>query len=99
MQRKQFTFYRSFYESIQNLKTNKEKLLAYDMIYNLANLKAYMAIPTISDTYMDISQIFDDLKFLPLPVTNSFWEPLPFTRYPFFSRATSASSFAIRSCI
>lgn len=44
------------------------------------------------------SQIFDDLKLLPLPVTNSFCEPLPFTRYPFFSRATSASSFAIRSC-
>ena len=34
------------------------------------------------------SQIFDDLKLLPLPVTNSFCEPLPFTRYPFFSRAT-----------
>ena len=36
MQRKQFTFYRSFYESIQNLKTNKEKLLAYDMICKYA---------------------------------------------------------------
>ena len=36
MNRKQFTFYRSFYESIQNLKTNKEKLLAYDMICKYA---------------------------------------------------------------
>ena len=44
------------------------------------------------------SQIFVDLKLLPLPVINSFCEPLPFTRYPLFSRATSASSFAIRSC-
>ena len=31
------------------------------------------------------SQIFDDLKLLPLPVTNSFCEPLPFTRYPFLA--------------
>jgi hypothetical protein len=36
MQRKQFTFYRSFYESIQNLKTNKEKLQAYEMICKYA---------------------------------------------------------------
>ena len=32
MKRKQFTFYRSFYESIQKLKTNKEKLQAYELI-------------------------------------------------------------------
>ena len=32
MERKQFTFYRSFYESIQKLQTNKEKLQAYEMI-------------------------------------------------------------------
>lgn len=43
------------------------------------------------------SQIFDDLKLFPLPVTNSFRKPLPFTWYPFFNRATSASNFAIRS--
>lgn len=36
MQRKQFTFYRSFYESIQNLKSNKEKLQAYEMICKYA---------------------------------------------------------------
>ena len=36
MKRKQFTFYRSFYESIQNLKTNKEKLQAYEMICKYA---------------------------------------------------------------
>ena len=38
-----------------------EDLLAYDMIYDLANLEAFMAIPTISDAYLDISQIFDEL--------------------------------------
>ena len=32
MQRKQFTFYRSFWESIENLKTDKEKLQSYQML-------------------------------------------------------------------
>jgi hypothetical protein len=36
MERKQFTFYRSFYESIQKLPTNKEKLQAYDLICGYA---------------------------------------------------------------
>ena len=36
MTRKQFTFYRSFYESIQQLPTKKEKLQAYDMICKFA---------------------------------------------------------------
>ena len=36
MERKQFTFYRSFHESIQNLKTNKEKLQAYEMLCEYA---------------------------------------------------------------
>ncbi len=36
MERKQFTFYQSFYESIQCLKTNKEKLQAYDMLCRFA---------------------------------------------------------------
>ena len=36
MERKQFTFYSSFYESIQHLKTNKEKLQAYDMLCRFA---------------------------------------------------------------
>ena len=36
MERKQFTFYRSFYESIQHLKTNKEKLQAYDLLCRYA---------------------------------------------------------------
>ena len=36
MTRKQFTFYRSFYESIQQLPTKKEKLQAYEMICNYA---------------------------------------------------------------
>ena len=36
MTRKQFTFYRSFYESIENLKTNKEKLQAYQILCRYA---------------------------------------------------------------
>ena len=32
MKRKQFTFYRSFYENIERLPTNKEKLQAYQLI-------------------------------------------------------------------
>jgi hypothetical protein len=36
MTRKQFTFYRSFYESIERLPTNKEKLQAYKMICEYA---------------------------------------------------------------
>lgn len=32
MKRKQFTFYQSFYESIEKLPTNKEKLQAYQLI-------------------------------------------------------------------
>ena len=36
MERKQFTFYSSFYESIQCLKTNKEKLQAYDLLCRYA---------------------------------------------------------------
>ena len=36
MQRKQFTFYRSFWEAIENLSTNKEKLQAYQMLCDYA---------------------------------------------------------------
>ena len=36
MQRKQFTFYRSFWESIEKLPTNKEKLQAYQLICRYA---------------------------------------------------------------
>lgn len=32
MERKQFTFYRSFWEAIENLPTNKEKLQAYQIL-------------------------------------------------------------------
>lgn len=32
MERKQFTFYRSFWESIQELPTKREKLLAYEVL-------------------------------------------------------------------
>ena len=36
MERKQFTFYRSFWEAIENLQTNKEKLQAYQMLCDYA---------------------------------------------------------------
>lgn len=36
MERKQFTFYRSFYENIEALQTNKEKLQAYQLICGYA---------------------------------------------------------------
>lgn len=36
MERKQFTFYRSFYETIEHLKTNKEKLQAYQALCDYA---------------------------------------------------------------
>ena len=36
MERKQFTFYRSFYETIEHLQTNKEKLQAYQVLCNYA---------------------------------------------------------------
>ena len=36
MERKQFTFYKSFYESIEKLPTNKEKLQAYQLICDYA---------------------------------------------------------------
>ena len=32
MKRKQFTFYRSFWETIEKLPTNKEKLQAFEML-------------------------------------------------------------------
>ena len=36
MERNQFTFYRSFWESIEKLPTNKEKLQAYQLICHFA---------------------------------------------------------------
>ena len=36
MKRKQFTFYRSFWEAIENLPTNKEKLQAFQMLCDYA---------------------------------------------------------------
>lgn len=36
MHRKQFTFYRSFWESIRNLQTNKEKLQAFELLCSFA---------------------------------------------------------------
>lgn len=39
MARKQFTFYKSFYENIEKLQTNKEKLQAYQLLCGYALTK------------------------------------------------------------
>ena len=36
MERKQFTFYRSFYDAIQRMRTKKDKADAYDILCNYA---------------------------------------------------------------
>ena len=36
MSRNQFTFYRSYHEAIQNMRTNKEKLQAYEVLCDYA---------------------------------------------------------------
>ena len=36
MERKQFTFYRSFFEGVEKLRTKKEKAQAYEIICNYA---------------------------------------------------------------
>lgn len=55
MKRKQFTFYESFHESIQNLKTNKEKLQAYEMICEYA---LYGKLPELEDKKSSTLAIF-----------------------------------------
>ncbi len=59
MKRKQFTFYDSFYESIQNLKTNKEKLQAYEMICKYA---LYGELPELGDQKSSTLAIFSVCK-------------------------------------
>jgi len=59
MNRKQFTFYSSFYESIQNLKTKKEKLEAYEMICQYA---LYGTLPELENTKSATMAIFSVCK-------------------------------------
>ena len=59
MERKQFTFYRSFFESIENLRTKKEKADAYRILCDYAlNGKA----PDLNDANPVIATIFGFVK-------------------------------------
>ena len=55
MERKQFTFYSSFYESIQRLKTKNERLQAYDMLCRFA---LYGDTPDENETKDGVLAIF-----------------------------------------
>ena len=47
MARNQFTFYRSFWESIEKLQTNKEKLQAYQLLCSYALEKNEPALDAV----------------------------------------------------
>ena len=57
MQRKQFTFYRSFWESIENLPTNKEKLQAFEILCGYALDKIQPDLKTVKPSAATIFQI------------------------------------------
>ena len=59
MERKQFTFYRSFFESIENLRTKKEKADAYRILCDYA-LNGKM--PDLSGASPVIATIFGFAK-------------------------------------
>lgn len=48
-ERKQFTFYRSFRNSIESLRTNKQKLQAYQLICNYALDGEQPDLKTVND--------------------------------------------------
>ena len=55
MRRKQFTFYQSFHESIQDLKTKTEKLAAYEIICNYA---LYGWTPDLTKIKSSVAMVF-----------------------------------------
>ena len=59
MKRKQFTFYRSYLESIEKLPTNKEKLQAYQLIcgYSLNR-----EVPDIDNLKISVQALFAMIK-------------------------------------
>ena len=59
MERKQFTFYRSFYVSIEKLQTNKEKLQAYETICRYA---LYGQEPDISKMKPSVATLFEIIR-------------------------------------
>ena len=50
------------YRTTLGLGIGGEELLSYDVIIDLLNLKGYMAIPTLSDTYLEISKFFEGIN-------------------------------------
>lgn len=50
------------YRATLGLGIGGEELLSYDVIIDLLNLKGYMAIPTLSDTYLEISKFFEGIN-------------------------------------
>ncbi len=57
--RKQFTFYRSYWETIQKLPTNKEKLQAFEI---LADYALNENEPDLSDKKATVTAIFLSVK-------------------------------------
>jgi hypothetical protein len=53
------------YRATLGLGIGGEELLSYDVIIDLLNLKGYMAIPTLSDTYLELSKIFEQAGLHP----------------------------------
>ena len=49
IERKQFTFYRSFHQTIESLRTNKQKLQAYQLICGYALGGQEPALETVSE--------------------------------------------------
>lgn len=57
MQRNQFTFYRSFWETIENLQTNKEKLQAYQILCAYALNREEPQLGTVKPSAATVYQI------------------------------------------
>jgi hypothetical protein len=55
MKRKQFTFYQSFHETIQNFKTKSEKLQAYETLCDYA---LYGKVPDAKEQKPSVTALF-----------------------------------------
>jgi hypothetical protein len=80
MERKQFTFYKSFYESIEKLPTNKEKLQAYQLICDYALTQKEPDLETVKQgaaTVFRISRPILDTAHKRASLAKKLTEPLP----------------------
>ena len=80
MERKQFTFYRSFYESIEKLPTNKEKLQAYQLICHYALTQREPDLDCVKQgaaTVFRISRPILDTAHKRASLAKKLTEPLP----------------------